>query len=136
MTPREALLDTNIISFLIRRDSLARANAQQYQAAYGQYTISIITRFEILRGFKASGATTKLAFFEQFCSLNRVLPLTDEIVVKASDIYADLHRQGNLISDADILIAATALVHSLVMVTDNEKHFSRVSGLQIENWSR
>ncbi|MEO8286704.1 MAG: PIN domain-containing protein [Chloroflexota bacterium] len=65
-----------------------------------------------------------------------MLPLTDDIVVKASDIYANLYKLGTLITDADILIAATAQVHGLVMVTYNEKHFNRVSGLQIENWSR
>jgi tRNA(fMet)-specific endonuclease VapC len=134
--PSEALLDTNIISLLIRRDPVTTANAQNYQVEHGQYTISIITRFEILRGFKASGATTKLTLFQRFCGLNKVLPLTDDIVVKASDIYANLYNLGTLITDADILIAATAQVHGLVMVTDNEKHFNRVSGLQIENWSR
>jgi hypothetical protein len=38
-----------------------------------------------------------------------VLPLTDAVVMRASDIYADLYRRGQLIGDADILIAATAL---------------------------
>jgi tRNA(fMet)-specific endonuclease VapC len=135
MTPPEALLDTNIISLLIRRDT-ATASARQYRAAHSQFTISIITRFETLRGFKASGAAAKLAWFEKFCNLNKVLPLTDDIVVQASDIYADLYRRGSLIPDADILIAATALVNGLVMVTDNRKHFDRIPGLQIENWAR
>src|SRR5215218_7255727 len=104
----QALLDTNIISLLIRRDSATTAKSRNYRATHQQFTISIITRFEILRGFKASGARTKLVLFEQFCDGNIVLALSDEIVVKASDIYADLYKRGSLISDADILIAATA----------------------------
>ena len=132
----ETLLDTNIISLLIRRDSATTAKARNYTTTHQQFTISIITRFEILRGFKASGASAKLALFEQFCEANMVLPLSDEIVVTASDIYADLYRRGALISDADILIAATAITHGLVMVTDNEKHFDRIPDLQIENWAR
>ena len=39
------------------------------------------------------------------------------------------------IDDMDILIASTALTHNLVLVTNNEKHFRRVPGLEIENWT-
>lgn len=85
-------------------------------------------------GLKAIGATTRLRAFNKLCALNRVLPLTDEIVVEAADIYAGLRSRGALIGDADTLIAATALVHGLVIVTNNESHFNRVPGLKIENW--
>lgn len=136
MRTPEALLDTNIISLLIRRDPATVENARQYRSTYKQFTISIITRYEILRGFKASGASTKLAYFERFCRENNVLPLSDEIIDQASNIYAVLYRQGALISDADILIAATAWTYGRVMITDNEKHFNRVTDLQIENWSK
>ncbi|MEO5952584.1 MAG: PIN domain-containing protein, partial [Chloroflexia bacterium] len=61
-------------------------------------------------------------------------PLTDDVVEQAADIYASLHRTGQLIGEVDTLIAATALVHNLVLVTNNERHFNRVPGLQIENW--
>ena len=49
--------------------------------------------------------------------LSLVLPLNDEIVVQASEIYGVLKKQGAIIGDADILIAATALVHDLALVT-------------------
>jgi tRNA(fMet)-specific endonuclease VapC len=62
------------------------------------------------------------------------LPLTDEIVERSAEVYADLYRRGELISEGDMLIAGTALVHNLVVVTNNEKHFNRISGLQIDNW--
>jgi tRNA(fMet)-specific endonuclease VapC len=65
-----------------------------------------------------------------------VLPLTDDIIVQAADLYALLHQAGQLISDADILIAATALKHNLVMVTENVNHFRRIPGLSIESWRR
>jgi predicted nucleic acid-binding protein len=60
--------------------------------------------------------------------------LTDEIVTQAASIYAVLHRQGQLISDADILIAATALSHGLTLVTENPDHFKRIIGLRTESW--
>ena len=47
------------------------------------------------------------------CAASEILPLTDEVIVKAADIYADLKRLGTLVGDGDILIGATALVHGL-----------------------
>ena len=43
-------------------------------------------------------------------------------------------RRGELIEDADILIAASCLVEGIVLVTDNEEHFRRIEKLEIENW--
>ena len=45
-----------------------------------------------------------------------------------------LKNQGKLIEDADILVAATAIYKELVVVTDNERHFRRIKGLEVENW--
>jgi len=55
-------------------------------------------------------------------------------VVRAADLYADLYRSGHLISDADILIAATALVHGLTLITGNVAHFQHISGLPLASW--
>jgi tRNA(fMet)-specific endonuclease VapC len=55
-------------------------------------------------------------------------------VVKAADIYGDLKGRGVLIRDADILIAATALVEGLGVITNNENHFQRIRNLQLDNW--
>ena len=66
-----------------------------------------MTRHEVLRGLKAKRATAQLEKFEILCTSLQVLPLTDAIV-RAADIHADLYVRGELIGDADILIAATA----------------------------
>lgn len=128
------LLDTDILSAIMRRNPQALPKARAYLDAHGQFTLSIITRFEILRGLKAKSATRQTLHFDRFCTLNLILPLTDEIVVKAADIYAALYQRGALISDADILIAATAMVHGLGVVTNNEDHFRRIDALRVENW--
>ncbi len=72
--------------------------------------------------------------FDRFCATINILPINDEVIVKAAEIYGDLHRRGELIGDADILIAATALVNGLAIITNNEKHFERITGLGVENW--
>jgi tRNA(fMet)-specific endonuclease VapC len=64
-----------------------------------------------------------------------VLPITDEVVVTAADLYADLRRRGEPTGDADLLVAATALLHGLVLVTRNTAHFSPITGLALDDWT-
>lgn len=130
------LLDTDTLSAVMRGTPPVLAKAHDYLAEHGSFTFSIITRYEILRGLKAKNAIVQLRAFDRFCAGSQIVPLTDEAVVKASDIYAELRRRGEPIGDADVLIAASALVHGLAVVTNNEDHFKRISSLVVENWFR
>ena len=47
---------------------------------------------------------------------------------------AALRRAGTLIEDFDLVIAATALRHDLTLVTNNQRHFSRIPNLRLESW--
>ena len=134
MNPSPALIDTDILSAVMRKHPRAMERASSYLELYRYFTFSVITRYEILRGLHAKGAVQQLATFDQLCSASRVLPVTDPVIVQAAAIYADLHHRGELINDADILIAATAISHELVVVTNNEVHFRRIRKLQIDNW--
>jgi tRNA(fMet)-specific endonuclease VapC len=49
-------------------------------------------------------------------------------------IKARLKQQGNIILDADIMIASIALSHELILVTNNSNHFQRIPHLKLENW--
>jgi tRNA(fMet)-specific endonuclease VapC len=132
--PGKAILDTDILSALMRQHPRAVARAQEYLSIHDCLTISIITQYEILRGLKSRGATTRLSSFEEFCQAIEILGLSSQTVTKAADIYADLYRRGAVIGDADILIAATAMEHNLIVVSNNQAHFSRVTGIQLDNW--
>jgi tRNA(fMet)-specific endonuclease VapC len=128
-----ALVDTDILSAVMRKHEQATERARSYLQLHRHFTFSAITRYEILRGLLAKGAVKQLATFDQLCAASLVLPITDAIIVQAAAIYADLYQRGMLIGDADILIAATAVTHGLSVVTNNEAHFRRISKLQIEN---
>ncbi|MDP6778642.1 MAG: type II toxin-antitoxin system VapC family toxin [Candidatus Latescibacteria bacterium] len=128
------LVDTDILSAILRRDQNALSRARQYLAEHRQFSLSIITQYEILRGLKAKQATTQIGRFEELCRRSRVISVSQDVVERASDLYADLRRQGNLIGDADILIAASALTQGLGVATNNEGHFSRIPELHVENW--
>lgn len=134
MSQEQVLLDTDILSAIMRQNPLVLAQAQAYLAQHSRFTFSIITRYEILRGLKAKGADKQLRAFEQFCANNIILPLTDEIVVRAADIYAELRKKGTPIGDADILIAASAMVNRMAVITNNQSHFLQISGLTVYNW--
>lgn len=57
--------------------------AREYLAEHGGFALSIITRYEILRGLRATYAATQIQAFDCCCESCRMLPLTDEVVVKA-----------------------------------------------------
>jgi tRNA(fMet)-specific endonuclease VapC len=129
------MLDTDILSeFMHARNPIVQERALAYLAEYGRLSFSTITRYEILCGLKAQHATRQILAFDELCAASNVLPLTDPIVVRAAEIYADLRVQDQLIPDADILISATALTYGLVLTTGNVAHFARVRGLRVENW--
>jgi tRNA(fMet)-specific endonuclease VapC len=113
---------------------MALSQAQAYLKSYSQLTVSIVTRYEVLRGLSAKKAIAQMTAFDAMCQSMEVLPLTDAIAVRAADIYGALHRAGQLIGDADILIAATCLENDCEIVTNNTSHFNRIPGLTVQNW--
>ncbi len=131
------LLDTDIVSELLRRrNAQVMQKAASYRQQYQFNTISVVTRFEVLRGLRFRRATTQLAVFSAWCRVHQMLLLDVDIAELAADIWVALARAGQPIGDDDILIAATALHHGLAVATRNVAHFGRVPGLTVEDWSQ
>jgi tRNA(fMet)-specific endonuclease VapC len=130
------LLDTNIISATLKQNQTVLEKTRLIRRFGGKTYISTINYYEVKRGLLASQASHKLRLFHQLLQDYEVLGI-DEVPVleKAAAIYVELKQRGELLPDADILIAAVAQVHDLVLVTD-DNHFNRISGLRLENWVR
>jgi len=129
------LLDTDILSEVLKqRDNNVLQAARVYLGEWRRFTFSVLTRYEILRGLRAKSAVRQELAFDALCRLSQMLPLTEPIAVRAAAIYAYLQLRGELIGDADILIAATALEYGLAIATGNIVHFERIPGLQVVNW--
>ena len=128
------LLDTNIVSASLKQNFEIGLKITEVRRQ-GQFIgISGITYYEIQRGLLSTHATKKLALFQQFCQDYPILFLDDlKIFQKASEIHADLKSRGRIIQDADILIAATAIIHNLILVS-HDSDLTRVKDLQLENW--
>jgi len=94
----EVLIDTDTLSFFLRNQPLVKVNADNYLRAHSGFTFSIITNFELVRGLKVKNAFRQIAKFEQIHRLSREINLSDEIINRASDIYADLTHRGELIA--------------------------------------
>lgn len=69
-----------------------------------------------------------LNFFE---SLDEIFGLNQDIAKKFGELRAQLKSKGNIIEDMDLLIAATCLANSQILITHNQKHFSRIPDLKI-----
>lgn len=70
----------------------------------------------------------------RFADIFDELKPTRSMLRKFGEIKAQLQKTGELLPDADLLIAATALDAGVTLVTGNTKHFSRIPGLSLENW--
>jgi tRNA(fMet)-specific endonuclease VapC len=69
-----------------------------------------------------------------FMSGMQIVPIFDAIDFYAKE-KAKLRKKGNPIDDFDLLIGATAVSLGLTMVTNNTKHFDKISGIKLENWT-
>ena len=131
---KRCTLDTNIITAFLKNDLRVVGRVSDYLGYFDRLTINIISYYEILRGLKDLGNEKKPRKFEEFVQENELVSIRKETVVKAAEIYAYLKKQGNLIEDADILMASIAIVEDLVLITNNIKHFERIESLATENW--
>lgn len=127
------LLDTNILSDLVR--SPAGIVAVRLTAA-GEALVctSIVVACELRFGAEKKGSSLLSARIGQLLNSLPVLPLSEEADRHYADIRYFLERNGTVIGPNDLLIAAHARSLGLVVVTDNEREFSRVPGLMVENW--
>lgn len=129
-----ALIDTDILSFYFKGDSVVIRNFEKYLINFNIIEISIITYYEITSGLVYRNALKQLELFRQFITENIVVPLTENSCKISSEIYSELRLKGELIDDIDLLIAGIAIENDMTLVTNNANHFSRIPELKIENW--
>ena len=70
----------------------------------------------------------------RFLDATQLLSVTPEIAERCGQVRAKMFDEGHIVPIADMLIAATALVYDLTLVTHNVKHFEAIPGLTIVDW--
>ncbi len=128
------LLDTNIVIFLFRQ----KFQIREKMALVGLQNCSVseITLAELKIGAESSADPAKNhALINLLTETVTVLPISKVLDVFASE-KVRLTRAGTPMHDHfDVLIAATAMVYNLVLVTNNTRHFVVYEGLEVEDWA-
>lgn len=133
--PPRYLLDTNICIY-IQRQRPKNVLARFEKLKSGEAVISVITWGEMQYGAAKSRQRNKvIALLDEFKSLVPVLPMPESAGDAYGDIRAALEKKRVPIGNNDLWIAAHARAADLTLVTNNEKEFRRVPGLNIENWA-
>lgn len=129
------LLDTNICIYLIKkRPQQVVMNLKKHTIE--QIMISSVTVAELYYGVRKSQYQQKNEdALIQFLSSFELVPFTDEDAFLYGEIRTDLEKKGQIIGPYDLQLAAQCLSRGMTIVTNNEKEFSRVANLKVENWT-
>jgi tRNA(fMet)-specific endonuclease VapC len=127
------LLDTNTaITVIKRRPSEILDRFNQHA---GQLCLSVISQAELMHGAEKSAARERnFRVLEDFLSRLEVLDYGQKAAAHYGEIRSELEKKGTPIGVNDLHIAGHARSEGLTVVTNNEKEFTRVSGLRVENW--
>jgi tRNA(fMet)-specific endonuclease VapC len=129
------LLDTNIVSDLVRNP---QGKVARHVRTVGEKHVctSIIVAAELRYGADKKGSPRLSSQLAAVLGVLEVLPFEAPADKRYGALRSRLEKQGTPIGGNDLLIAAQALALGCVIVTDNEKEFSRVEGLRVQNWLR
>lgn len=119
------LADTNIVSELMRQqpDAGVQQWIERLERSAFAVVISAMTIDEIIYGLVRKPRAAKMVWFDRFLQNSTVLPITDTVARRAGELRAQLAARGQTREQADMLIAATAQIHALTLVTRNVRDF-------------
>lgn len=128
------LLDTDTCIYWLNGRSSVR---EKFLAVgWSEVGICAITAAELYYGaYNSNRVSENLANAETFIHNLPVIPLSDNALKKFGELKAELRRLGQPITEFDLLIASVALTENYILVTNNTRHYSRITGLQLENWT-
>ncbi|MGI8554302.1 MAG: type II toxin-antitoxin system VapC family toxin [Dehalococcoidia bacterium] len=125
--------------YILDADWIIQAFAGRAQAASTwdrlaavQIFVSWVTVAEVYEGaFNSSNPQARLNMFRDFLRPYQVLSLNEPIVKRFAELRAFLRRRGQMISEFDVMLAATALHYDLTVLTFNVRHLQRIPDLRL-----
>ena len=128
------LLHTDTVIYIMKGNANVQKNLRQH--INDSISISVTTLMELYYGAykseKISANLVKIKTLEQSIE-------TISIGLESTEIFgllrAQLEASGNRLDDFDLIIASCAMANNLTLVTNNTKHFERIDGLKLENWT-
>ena len=126
------LIDTNICSAYLKGAARIQNKFMQYG---GGLSVSVITVAELkVWQLRSSLGTARSQAIVEMYQDRQLLDVGQEVAMRYAEIRASLLDVSRTIPVLDLLIAATALVHDLILVTHNVKDFAFVPGLTVVDW--
>ena len=133
---RRYMLDTDICIYLAK-NQLPQVTARFERLKPEQLVMSAITYGELQYGANKSSQRSRT--LSQLAEITQYIPV-ESITLSAARAYgeirATLERQGRMIGNNDLWIAAHAMAMNVTLATNNEREFLRVTGLSVENWTK
>ena len=128
------LLDTNICIYIINNKPIS-VYEKFKKLKIEQLNISAITVKELSYGvFKSQYREKNSKALKQFLRYLSIIPFDENDAVIAGENRVALEKKGSIIGPYDLLIGSQAQARNMVLVTNNQKEFSRLDKLKIENW--
>lgn len=135
MTPTLFMLDTDIISYIVSgRHHQVRARLTEKDPV--QICVSVVTVFELLYGLKRLPPDHRLQTdTRSFLTGLAVLAWENDAAEICAEMRHGLISGGQVIGELDMMIAAHAPSIGATLVSNNTRHFARIPGLTVENWT-
>mgnify|MGYP006277238111 FL=1 len=129
------LLDTDTLIYCLKGQKAVVKNLKNHQ--YDVLRISVISLMELYYGaYKSERVTANVSKVRRIESSFDVLPVDFSIAETFGMVKSQFEAHGKPLDDFDLAIAASALTFNLILVSNNEKHFSRIEGLRLANWTK
>ena len=128
------LLDTNIVIYCLKGHEVVNKNLRLH--LNDPINISVVTLMELYYGaYKSQKVESNLAKIKALENSIEIISLGKEAVEIFGIYKAKLERSGTPLDDFDLILAACAITNNLVLVTNNTKHFKRIEGLKVTDWT-
>ena len=128
------LIDTDILIYSLKGHPQVMDHLNR--TATAPKAISVISYGELLYGARKSARPDEnLARVRRLGEVLPIIEVSPAVMEAFASLKARLEHDGRRLDDFDLVIAATAITIGYRLVTNNERHFSRIEGLHLENWA-
>ena len=128
------LLDTDTIIYNFKGNEAIKKNLKLHLE--DPLKISVITLMELYFGaYKSEKVNINLAKIRTLENTFEIIETNKNSAETYGMLKASLEKAGTPLDDFDLIIASCALAHNLTLVTNNVKHFNRIEGMKITNWT-
>jgi tRNA(fMet)-specific endonuclease VapC len=127
------MLDTDSVSFALRGHGQVAARIVEHPPS--ELCISAISLAELQYGATRRKSAKLHRLIDAFTNTVRVMAFDETCAIQFGHVASELAERGTPVGQFDTLIASHAIVLQATLVTNKVKHFSRIKGLNVENWT-